>query len=435
MRYFLGVIILLLSSLSNAQIAKDTNEYILDNGLKVVVKEDHKAPVVVSMMWYKVGSVDEPLGITGISHALEHMMFKGTPTHPGQTFASIVASLGGQENAFTNYDYTAYFEKISKEHLKTCLELERDRMQNLLLTEEDFAQEIKVVQEERRMRTDDNPKSLTFERFMASANLATGYHHPVIGWMEDLKQMQVDDLRQWYQKYYTPANATLVIVGDVNSQEVFDLAGKIFNDLKPTSIIKNKKQKEPPNLGKKTIHVQRQSNIPIIIMGYGVPSITENPADAYALEIIAGILDAGDSARLQEELVRKKKIAASISAQYNLYSRYATQFILFGIPQQNYSLDELKENVLPELNKLKTDKISESELQKVKNQIIAQKVFEQDSIFSQAMEIGLLETIGVGWQAKDEYIKNISNITPDDINRVANKYFNELNVTEAYLNS
>lgn len=435
MRYFFGILILCISFTSSSQDINSVAEHTLQNGLKVIVKEDHKAPVVVSMMWYKVGSVDEPRGITGISHALEHMMFRGTPKHPGQEFATIIASLGGQENAFTNNDYTAYYEKISAEHLPKCLELERDRMQNLLIREEDFAHEIKVVQEERLKRTDDNPKALTFERFMAHAHLATGYHHPVIGWMHDLKQMTASDLKDWYKKYYTPNNATLVIVGDVNKKEVFKLTESIFSDLPKSAAISRKQQQEPESLGSKTVTVKHDSNVPLLIMGYQTPSIMKNPHDAYTLELIAGILDAGQSARLERELVRNTEIAAVASAGYNLYSRYETQFLLFGIPSEKHSLEELQKSMEKEIKKLTEELIPTQELQKVKNQIIADKVFEQDSIFIQAMELGILETIGVGWQAKDNYIENINKITPKDILTVAKSYFTKTNATYAYLSS
>lgn len=233
MRLVFAIFFTLLSSLALAGVQKFT----LDNGLKVIVKEDHRAPVAVVMVWYNVGSADEPGGITGVSHALEHLMFKGTPKYPLGAFSKTIAGIGGQENAFTNNDYTAYFEKISATQLPIAFELEADRMQNLLLDPQEFSREIKVIQEERRMRTDDNPQALTFERYLATAHLAAPYHHPVIGWMTDLEQMSVNDARAWYQSFYTPNNATLVVVGDVNPAKVHELAKLYFSPLKKNQIL------------------------------------------------------------------------------------------------------------------------------------------------------------------------------------------------------
>ncbi|MCP0914590.1 MULTISPECIES: M16 family metallopeptidase [Legionella] len=430
------VLILLLTLLS-CQSYSQTQQFTLDNGLKVVVKEDHRAPVAVAMIWYNVGSADEPGGITGISHALEHLMFKGTEKFPLGVFSKTIAALGGQENAFTNNDYTAYFEKIATPHLKTSFELEADRMQNLLLDKEEFGKEIKVIQEERRLRTDDNPQALTFERFMAAAHLASPYHHPVIGWMSDLEQMSVEDARAWHQKYYAPNNATLVVVGDVIPAQVYELAKTYFGKIPARTSAPRKLQLEPPALGKKTIEVHAPAQIPMLMLGYTVPSVKttspENEVEPYALEILAGILDAGDSGRFTKNLVRGKQIASTADIYYNLYTRYQTQFILYGTPSQGHTLDDLRKGFLAEIERLKTEKISEPELQRVKTQIIAQKTFEKDSIFGQAMEIGLLETIGLGWQTADRYVERINRVTPEQLQRAAQRYFAENYLTEARL--
>ena len=219
--------ILLLTFITHVAFGQ-VQSYTLDNGLKVLVKEDHRAPVAVTMIWYNVGSADEPGGLTGISHALEHIMFKGTTKYPLGVFSKTIAGIGGQENAFTSTDYTAYFEKIAAEHLPTSLALEADRMQHLLLDETEFNKEIKVIQEERRMRTDDNPQALTFERYLSAAHLISPYHHPVIGWMDDIQHLSIADLKTWYQRFYAPNNATLVVVGDVKPKDVYALAQQHF---------------------------------------------------------------------------------------------------------------------------------------------------------------------------------------------------------------
>ncbi|GGI83014.1 M16 family metallopeptidase [Legionella impletisoli] len=432
MRVVLMVLLTLLTPLTHSK----TQDFTLDNGLKVVVKEDHRAPVVVSMIWYDVGSADEKGGITGISHALEHLMFKGTKKYPLGVFSKTISSLGGQENAFTNTDYTAYFEKIAAPHLATSFELEADRMQNLLLDKEEFDKEIKVIQEERRLRTDDNPQALTYERFLAAAHLASPYHHPVIGWMSDLEQMTIEDARDWYAKYYAPNNATLIVVGDVKPNQVYELAKQYFGHLTPKVLPKRKAQIEPPTLGKKEIIVNAPAQVPMLMLGYTVPtvkSIGDDSYEPYALEVIAGILDAGDSGRFSRQLVRGKHLASVTDVIYSIYSRYETQFVLYGTPSQGHSLDDLKAGMLEEIKQLKQKKVPEKELQRIKTQIIAQKVFERDSIFGQAMEIGLLETIGLGWKTAELYIERINRVTPEQIQAVSQKYFLENNLTEAKL--
>lgn len=435
------VTLLAFLTLISYQTMGQVQEFKLDNGLKILVKEDHRAPIVVSMLWYNVGSADEPGGITGVSHALEHLMFKGTKRFPLGVFSKTIADLGGQENAFTNTDYTTYFEKLAAANLSVSFDLEADRMQQLQFDPTEFKKEMKVIQEERRMRTDDNPQALTYERFLAAAHLASPYHHPVIGWMSDLRQMQVEDARAWYHEYYAPNNATLVVVGDVTLDAVRPLAQQYFGHLTPHPQKNRKLQTEPPVLGKKQIHVHAAAKVPAIMLGYTVPSaktVTEhtdknNLLDPYALEIIAGILDAGDSSRFNERLIRGGHIASSLAVQYSIYSRYQTQFTLYGTPNQTHTIDDLRKSILTELERLKNERVSDTELNRVKTQIIAQKTFERDSIFSQAMEMGILETIGLGWQAAEHYIERINSITPEQIQTVATHYFKDNNLTEALL--
>lgn len=428
---------LILLSVASLATNSATETFNLDNGLKVVVREDHRAPVVVSMVWYKVGSSDEVGGSTGLAHALEHLMFKGTKRFPLGQFSKTIASIGGKENAFTNTDYTAYFEQLAATKLQTSFELEADRMHNLEFDSQEFAKEIKVIQEERRLRTDDNPQSLTYERFMAAAHLSSPYHHPVIGWMSDLKQMKVEDTKAWYDAYYAPNNATLVVVGDVIPKDVFQMAKQYFGNIKPKEIPERKAKIEPPKLGKKEVTVKAPANIPMMMMGYTVPTVktADNTSmkAPYALEIIAGLLDSGDNGRLVNQLIRGRQIASETAIYYNLYARYQTQFILFGMPSQNQSLSVLEKAFLDALDQLKTTPVSSKELQRVKKQIIAQKVFERDSIFGQAMEIGMLETIGLDWQISEQYVKRIEAITAKDIQQVANTYFTTKNQTIARL--
>jgi zinc protease len=407
----------------------------LNNGLKVLVKEDHRAPVAVSMIWYNVGSGDEIGGSTGLSHALEHMMFKGTKQYPLGVFSKTIADIGGEENAFTNSDYTVYFEKIAANQLNKSFSLEADRMHNLLLDAAEFSKEIKVIQEERRMRTDDNPQGLSFERFLATAHLTTPYHHPVIGWMHDLEHMDIKDLRAWYQQYYAPNNAVLVVVGDVQPKEVLDLAKHYFANIPSSSIPIRKQQIEPPALGKKLVAIHAPAQLPIFMIGYTVPGLklATQVSDPYALELIAGILSAGDSARFSKDLIRGDHIASGLEAYYNIYARHQTQFIIYGAPNQSHTIDQLQNAVLAQLKLLQETPVSDQELQRVKTQIIAQKTFEKDSIFGQAMELGLLETIGLGWQNTNTYKTKLNSISPAQIQAVAKQYFQENAMTVAEL--
>ncbi|MGQ3892102.1 M16 family metallopeptidase [Legionella sp. CNM-4043-24] len=428
------VFTILLSMLSWQAMA-EVQQFTLDNGMKIIVKEDHRAPVAVTMLWYNVGSADEPGGLTGVSHALEHMMFKGTSDWPLGAFSKKIAAIGGQENAMTNYDYTAYYEKIAASQLPVSLELEADRMQNLLLNKDEFAKEIEVIKEERRMRTDNNPQSLTLERYLATAHLSDPYHHPIIGWMSDLQQMSIEDVKAWYQSFYAPNNATLVVVGDVNPDNVHELARLYFSPIGKRPQFVRKKQTEPPAMGAKSVQVHAPAAMPLMMFGYTVPSVktAQKEWEPYALEVIAGILDAGDSSRFASNLVRGRELASSADLYYNLYSRYQTQFIFYGSPARFHSLAQFKEGVLGEIKKLQQTPVKEAELKRIKLQIIAQKTFEEDSIFGQAMELGLLETVGLGWQTADKYQERIDAITPEQIQDVAKRYFTENALTEASL--
>ncbi|KTD44204.1 M16 family metallopeptidase [Legionella parisiensis] len=431
MRKILFTLLIVLSCQTFGQV----QEFTLNNGLKILVKEDHRAPIAVSMIWYNVGSADEPGGITGVSHAMEHMMFKGTEKFPLGVFSKTIAAIGGQANAFTNNDYTAFFEKTAASKLATSFELEADRMSHLLLDANEFAKEIKVIQEERRLRTEDNPQALAFERFLATAHLSAPYHHPVIGWMSDLKHMSVADLREWYKKYYAPNNATLVVVGDVNPEQVRTLAENYFGALPKHPIPARRLQKEPPALGQKIVHIQASAKLPLLMMGYTVPSAntSKKEYEPYALELISGILDAGESARFSKNLIRSKNIATDANTYYNPYTRFQTQFIVYGSPSKNHTISDLQNGLLKEIDDLKKNQVTEQELQRIKHQIIAQKTFEKDSIFGQASELGLLETIGIGWQKADKYTAAINAITPQQVLQTAQRYFQENNMTTAIL--
>ncbi|PHS67841.1 MAG: peptidase M16 [Methylophaga sp.] len=413
----------------------NVSEYQLDNGLKLIVKEDHRAPVVVSQVWYKVGSSYEHNGITGISHVLEHMMFKGTENLGPNEFSQIIAANGGRENAFTGRDYTAYFQTLEKDRLEVSFRLEAERMRKLIIDEAELLKEREVVAEERRMRTEDNPQAMVREAFNASAYVNSPYHHPVIGWMSDIHHYQADDLREWYQMWYAPNNATVVIVGDVDPEAVYQLALKYFGPLKPEQIASVKPQIEVPQLGKRTIEVKIPAELPYIMMGWKTPVVNtaKEAWEPYALEVLAGILDGGNSARFARELVRGSEVASSVGAGYGLFSRLDDMFLVAGTPAQGKTIVELQQAVMEQISLIQNELVTEQELERIKVQVVANAVYERDSVFYQAMQIGMLETIGLDWRLSDAYVDNVQAVTAEQIQAVAKKYLLDQRLTIAEL--
>ncbi|MBK1707123.1 M16 family metallopeptidase [Halochromatium glycolicum] len=418
-----------------AALSAPVHERVLGNGLKVLVKPDDRAPIVTSQVWYKVGSSYEHGGITGVSHALEHMMFKGTERlEPGE-FSRIIARNGGDENAFTGRDYTAYFQTLAADRLEVAFELEADRMRHLALPAEEFAKEIEVVKEERRLRTDDDPKALTFEQFNATAYAASPYRNPIIGWPSDLDSMSVETLRDWYRMWYAPNNATLVVVGDVEPDAVFALAEKHFGPLQPGPALLPRPRQEPPQHGEKRLRVSAPAKEPYLLMGWKTPALrdAETPWEPYALEMLVSVLDGGDSSRFSRELVREQRVAASAGASYNAFSRLSGMLVIDGTPAKGKSIETLEQALLAQVERLKTEPVSEQELSRIRRQLIAGKVYERDSVFYQAMLLGQFETVGLGWELVDQYVDRLSEVTPEQIQTVANRYLTTENRSVARL--
>ena len=411
------------------------HEYQLANGLKILVKEDHRAPIVVSQIWYKVGSSYESNGTTGVAHVLEHMMFKGTKKLGPNEFSRIISANGGRENAFTGQDYTAYFQQLEKSRLPISFELEADRMANLNLRAEDFAKEVQVVMEERRMRTEDKPRALTYEHFAATAFVNSPYHHPIIGWMDDLENMNVDDMRNWYKNWYAPNNATLVVAGDVDAKEVFELAKKTYGLVKARPIPKVKPQKEFEQKGIRRITVKAPAQVPYMLMGYKVPVVAtaDTEWEPYALEMLASVLDAGESSRFAKELVRGTQIASSVGAGYDIYSRLDELFLFDGTPSKGKSVEDLEKAIRAQIETLKTKLVDQTELDRIKAQVVASKVYEKDSVFYQAMQIGTLATVGLDWQLMDKFVERLRAVTPEQVQAVAKKYLIDDHLTVAVL--
>lgn len=435
-KYSLLGIFLILPGLTLAKVT----EFQLENGLKLLVKEDHRAPIVVTQVWYKVGGSYEHDGITGISHALEHMMFKGTKKFPNGEFSRIISENGGSDNAFTGPDYTAYFQTLEKSRLAISFELEADRMRNLTLPKDEFLKEIEVVKEERRWRTEDKPQSFTYEVAMATAFQTSPYRYPIIGWMQDLDNMAIDDLGEWYQKWYAPNNATLVVAGDVQPEEVYALAKKYFGPLPKGKPITVKSLDEVEQKGTKRVTVKRPAELPYLIMVYKTPVVKPGSEkeenydwEPYALEVLAGILDGGSSARIASRLVRGSEVAAGAGAGYRMVSRLDNLFTLSGTPSKGKTVVELETALRNEVKDLQNNLVTKEELQRVKAQVISSNVYEKDSVFYQAMILGTLETVGLSWRLADKYVESVKAITAEQVMAVAKKYLIDDRLTIAEL--
>ena len=430
------LLLLFCSIFSTSVFSDQVYHYVLKNGLQLFVKVDRRAQVVVSQIWYKVGSSYEPRGITGISHALEHMMFQGSKKYPPGSFTKIVERHGGVQNAGTGADYTVYYQELPSENLELSFQLESDRMKNLSLLKSRFDKEIQVVQEERRLRTDNNPQALTFERFQAVAYVASTYHHPIIGWMNDIKHLTVSDLQTWYKERYAPNNALLVVVGDVDPNKVYKLVKKHFGKIKPQILPEEKPQKEVAFIGKKSVEVNVPAKLPFLIMGYNVPVLNTAKEDwkPYALAVLAVILSGGESSRMSKELVRNKQIATLAQASYYLYSRLSNLFIFEGIPGRDCSIDELEKAFLAQIDQLKNHFVSLEELKRVKAQMVASNVFSKDSLSQQAREIGSLESVGLSWKVGEDFISRIEKVTKEQVQAVAKEFLIPNRLTVAKLN-
>ncbi|HIG64453.1 MAG TPA: insulinase family protein [Methyloprofundus sp.] len=430
-----GRLFLVLLCYSFSANATEVQERVLSNGLKVLVKEEHRSPVVVSQIWYKVGSSYESSGITGISHMLEHMMFKGTDSHPVGEFSAIIAENGGRENAFTGRDYTAYFQTLEKTRLAISFELEADRMQHLHLLAEELDKELQVVMEERRMRTEDKPRAKLQEYLMAMAYSNSPYRNPVIGWPSDIENYQVDDLKKWYQQWYAPNNATLIVAGDVQAEEVFKLAEQYFGPIPVQTIQTLKPQVEMPQVGVRRMTVKLAAKVPYILMAYKVPSLktVDQKWEAYALDVLAAVLDGGDSARLPAKLQRGQQLTSSVGAGYDLGGRLEELFMFEATPVKGKTLLDMEIALKTEIRSLQRVLISEQELARVKAQVLASSVYEQDSLFYQAMKLGMAETVGLGWKTAEQYRDKIDQVTAEQVRLVADKYLLESQLSIAYL--
>jgi zinc protease len=407
--------------------ASATAERTLANGLRVIVKPDHRAPVVVAMLWYKVGSIDEVNGATGVAHVVEHMAFKGTPSVGSGEYAKIVAEAGGSFNAFTSYDATGYYAALQKSRLALALKLEADRMTNLALSDEEFRKEIRVVMEERRLRTDDRPRALVSEQLMATALIAHPYRRPIIGWMSDLESMRIQDVREFYQDWYAPNNALLVVVGDIEPRAVFSLAEQYFGPIAARPLPERKPQDEPPQRGMRRAVVKAPAELPYLSMAFPVPLLRDaaNDWEPYALEMLSAVLSGSEAARLRRTLMREERLVSGVSASYDGVARGPGFFYLSATPTPGRGVAEVERALKREMKKIIDEGVGREELERAQAQAVASHVYERDSMMFQARQIGILEISGIPHDTLDLQLEKLRAVTSDQVREVARKYFRD----------
>ena len=422
------VLFLLGSTTARAGITDAVKSQTLPNGLKVLVLENHKAPLATLNIFYKVGSRNEQMGKTGLSHLCEHLMFKGTKKLKPEEFSQIIQQNGGMDNAFTESDFTDYFETINKDHLDVPISLEADRMANF--EPKDFEKEKHVVLEERRMRTDDNPEDALDEMVRAQSYLAHPYHWPVIGWFHDVDGLTLDDALAYHKIYYSPQNALIVAVGDFNAEQVLKTISEAFGGIKNGPKPPPVTEQEPPQEGTRRVELLHAANLPAFEEAYHVPNISS--ADSYALEVASEILSDGQSSRLYKKLVVEKQMVISIGAGYDMTAFDPGLFIVSAQMRPGVKAADTQAEVEKQIAEMREKAVSADELQKAKNLEQAQYVFSQDSIMREAEMLGVYEMLG-DYHLADKYLDGIDKVTAADVQRVAKTYLIATNMTEGVL--
>ncbi|MBF0262537.1 MAG: insulinase family protein [Magnetococcales bacterium] len=434
-----GFVVAMLAWLAPAAAsALDTREFTLDNGLKGIVARESKAPVVIVQVWYRVGSADEKPGKTGLSHMLEHMMFQGTETVPPEQFSRIIAREGGEDNASTTTDYTMYYVKLASDRLELALRLEADRMRGLKLAEEEFKSENLVVREERRMRTDADPNQRMLERYRALVFGDHPYGRPVIGAMNEIEALTLTDLASWYQTYYAPNNATLVVVGDVDLEATEKLVRNYFSPLPAQPEIPRPRLPDPPRreTPARLEVIDKAAKLPIWMAGYTVPSLAMTPDsnDAMALDILAAVLGGGNTSRLHNRLIREQALAVSASCSYSGHALSWEQFSLSAMPKAGTDLKAIEAAMFTEVERLQKEPVPARELEKAQNGLIAERVYTMDSIDHIAWVIGRMSLNGVNWRVMfDDYPARVRAVTSADLQRVATRYLQPERLTVGIL--
>lgn len=422
---------LMLMTLSSTPAAAQTlaprvAEFTLGNGMQVVVIPDTRAPVVTHFVWYRVGSADEPRGVSGIAHFLEHLMFKSTEKMPSGEFSKVVSRLGGQDNAFTSYDMTAYYQRISKDRLPRMMEMEADRMVNLRLDEKDVVTERAVIIEERRSRTENNPSSILAEQMSAAFYQNHPYRIPIIGWMHEMEQLSREDALTFYKRYYAPNNAILVVAGDVTPEEVKRLADATYGKVPANPEMKPRvRPQEPPARAARRVELKdpRAGNFSLRRY-YMAPAYRHaEPGEAEALHVLMKIAGQGATSRLYQRLVSEEKVASSAGGWYSGSSLDSGSIGVYAVAGQGVGLDKVEESIDKVLHELRTELVTPDELDRAKKAYIADFIYEADSQSALARRYGEGLVIGQTIAQINDWPNAVAKVTADDVKRVANKYF------------
>jgi len=392
----------------------------LDNGLRVLLLEDARSPIVSFQTWYRVGSRDEHRGATGIAHFLEHLMFKGTPTHGARQFARLVEENGGQDNAFTSQDVTSYYVNIAADKVDLVIDLEADRMQNLLLDAKEIGSEREVVIEERRTRTEDDPGGFLGEEVSSIAFKAHPYGAPIIGWMEDIKRITPDEIRAFYKTYYVPNNALVVAVGAFKANELLEKIKRRFGRIPRGKVPPPMLAVEPPQNGERRVTVTKQAQLPIVYLAWHVPN--QKSDDAAALELLSTILAGGRASRLYRDLVYQRQLALEAGGDYSYFSIDPNLFWFWATPMPGQTPEKLEAELIAHMERLKTEPVTDEELARAKNQMEAAFVYQEDSIHQRASMLARFELIG-GFALKESFVAKIRAVTAADLTRVARTWF------------
>ncbi len=396
-------------------------EATLDNGLRVLVQEDPRNPIVAVQLLYRVGSRNERPGATGLAHFLEHLMFKGTPTRGRGEISRLIELNGGRENAFTTKDMTGYYVSIAADRLDLVLEIEADRMRNLLLDPAEIDSERKVVMEERRMRAEDDPDGLVYEAMNSLAFKAHPYRWPIIGWMADIARINQTELRAFYDTYYVPNNAILVIAGDVKAADALALARRRFGSIPRGATPPPVTAVEPPQIDERRLVVRKDgAQLPMVNIGWHVPNHTS--PDAPALELLSTVLSEGRSSRLYQRLVYEKRMVLGAGGEYSYSSLDPALFWFYATPLPGQTPEAVEQALLAEVERLKQEVVPDEELERARNQIEASFVWQQDSVFSRASVVGRFEMLG-SWRLLDDFLPRLRAVTAADLQRVARLYF------------
>jgi len=414
-------------------------QFTLANGMSLIVKPDRRAPTAVHMLWLRVGSMEEVDGTSGVAHVLEHMLFKGTPNVPGGEFSRRVAALGGRDNAFTSHDYTGYYQQIPSARLADVMQLEADRFAHNQWPDEEFKKELEVVKEERRMRTEDNPRALMYEALNATVFVASPYRRPIVGWMSDLEALKPEDARAFYQRWYVPANAAVVVAGDVDVAEVRRLAEKYYGSIPSRAVPERKPRVEPMQTGIKRMAFKAPAEQALVTLAYKVPSFQSfeggpDEDDALALTVLAAVLDGYSGARLERALTQgPNRLADSAGADNGLWGRGPQLFTLSAVPAQGETAEEVEAALREQVARIAAEGVSEAELNRVKTQWVASEVYKLDSVFNQARELGTSWVQGQPLDANERVIERLRTVTAEQVKAVASKYFGDDQLTVARL--